>query len=415
MGYETWTETGTTGENDMNHILVIIPTLDTGGSQRAVSNFLTNLPDDYDADIVLNDSKSIVYPYKGNIVDLGLKATKNRSSLLYQIRVFFRRLHVIRKLKKNNQYQAAYSFMDSANIANILTGKKYCKTIVSVRTNLAISGQNSWKYKYLVNPMAKWLYRYADKVVAVSEGVRKELIDVLKFKADNIITIYNGYNLNQIIEASKESLSEDEEKLFEDCVPIMMVGRLCREKAQWNMIRAMKHIVEAVPNSKLFIFGEGSYRQYLETLIREMGISDNVCLMGFQDNPYKFIKRATIFVMTSLYEGFPNSLIEAMALDVPCIATDFKSGAKEILAPDLDSNSSIGHKCYYSEYGIITPICDGVEYKAKESITEEEEMLSEAAVSMLSNDKMREQFITNGKKIVQQFSADAMVKNYLSL
>ena len=399
----------------MNHILVIIPTLDTGGSQRAVSNFLTNLPDGYEADIVLNDSKSIVYPYKGNIIDLGLKATKNRSSLIYQAKVFFRRLHVIRQLKKNGHYQAAYSFMDSANIANILTGKRYCKTIVSVRTNLAISGQNSWKYKYLVNPMAKWLYRYADKVVAVSEGVRRELIDVLKFKANNIITIYNGYNLDQIIEASYELLSAEEEKIFEDCIPIMMVGRLCREKAQWNMIRAMKQIIEVVPNAKLLILGEGSYRSYLETLIREMGLCNNVHLLGFKDNPYKFIKRAQVFVMTSLYEGFPNSLIEAMALDVPCIATDFKSGAKEILAPELDSNSSIGDRCYYSKYGIITPICDGIEYKSQDAITEEEKLLSEATIKMISDEKMRENFLVNGKEIVQHFSVSAMVRQYLNL
>ena len=78
--------------------------------------------------------------------------------------------------------------------------------------------------------MAKGLDRYADKVVAVSEGVRRELIDVLKFKADNIITIYNGYNLDQITEASNEHLSVEEEKIFEGCIPIMMVGRFCREK-----------------------------------------------------------------------------------------------------------------------------------------------------------------------------------------
>ncbi len=399
----------------MNHILVIIPTLDTGGSQRAVSNFLTNLPDDYEADIVLNDSKSIVYPYKGNIIDLGLKATKNRSSLIYQIKVFFRRVYVIRQLKKNNHYQAAYSFMDSANIANILTGNRYCKTIVSVRTNLAISGQNSWKYKYLVNPMAKWLYRYADKVVAVSEGVRRELIDVLKFQANNIITIYNGYNLDQIIEASGEPLSAEEEKIFEDCIPIMMVGRLCREKAQWNMIRAMKQIIEAVPNAKLIILGEGSYRPYLEALIKEMDLADNVCLIGFKDNPYKFIKRAQVFVMTSLYEGFPNSLIEAMALDVPCIATDFKSGSKEILAPESDSNSSIGDRCYYSQYGIITPICDGVEYQSIDQLTKEEKLLSDAVVKMLIDNDMRSEYISKSMEVVEKFSINEMIRQYLDL
>lgn len=398
----------------MSRILVIVPTLDTGGSQRAVSNLLTNLPEEIEADIVINDNKSIVYPYKGKVIDLGLKATKNRSSLAYQISVFFRRILIIRKLKKKNNYKASYSFMDSANMANILTGKKYCKVIVSVRTNLAISGRNDWKYKYLIIPMAKWLYRYADSVVAVSEGVRKELINTLRFKESNVITIYNGYNIDQIVESSKEHLSTEDERLFDDCIPILMVGRLCREKAQWNMIRAMKIIIDDVPNARLFVLGEGKYRPYLENLITDMGLSDSVILLGFKDNPYKFIKRAKVFVMTSLFEGFPNSLIEAMALNIPCIATDFRSGAKEILAPEIDPNSSIGDTCYYSDYGIITPMCDGNEYKADDPITKEENMLAEAVIKILTDKVLYNHYSENCKTIVDKFTIEEMVRRYMS-
>ena len=109
------------------------------------------------------------------------------------------------------------------------------------------------------------------------------------------------------------------------------------------MIRAMKHIVEAVPNSKLFILGEGSYRQYLEMLIREMGISDNVCLMGFQDNPYKWVKNAGCFILASRSEGSPNALFEALYLGVPSVVTR--------CTPNIDDIIHDGKNGYKVEIG----------------------------------------------------------------
>lgn len=399
----------------MKKILVIIPSLDTGGAQRAVSNFVTNLPPEYEADILLNDNKSIVYPYKGTILDLGLKPKSDRSGLWYQFRVFFRRIVFLRKLKRHNHYLTAYSFMDSANIANILSGNRYCKTVVSVRTNLAISGKNSWKYRFLINPMTKFLYRYADYVVAVSEEVKNELINSLGFYSENITTIYNGYNSGQIKEDAKDSIPEEERHLFQDCTPIVTVGRLSREKAQWHLIRIMKRVAEVVPNVRLLVLGEGAYRKYLEELIKELGLEDKVYLLGFKDNPYKYIAKAKVNVMSSLYEGFPNSLVEALVLGIPCVTTDFKAGAREILAPELNLDDGYISNSYNAEYGIIVPECDGIEYGAEDLLTREEIILADAIIKMLSDDFLREKYAHKSKEAASRFRIDKMVQGFLEL
>ena len=396
-------------------ILIIVPTLDTGGAQRAVSNMLTNMPDDYDADIVLNDTKSIVYPYKGTIIDLGLKEKKDRSGLIYQAKVFFKRVSAIWKLKKKNKYLAAYSFMDSANFANILTGKKYCKTIVSVRINLSVCAKNNWKYKCIILPMAKALYKFADKVVAVSRDVEYDMVNRLGFKSNNIVTVYNGYNSDSILEISSEELPEEEKKIFDNSYTILMVGRLCKQKAQWHMIRAMKDIVNKKPDVKLVILGEGEYRDYLELLIKQMNLSKNVFLLGFKDNPYKYMKKSDLFVMTSLFEGLPNGLIEALILGVPCIATDFQSGAKEILDPEMDLQYSIKEKVHYGKNGIITPLCDGVEYSPNDPITREESFIVSAIFELINNTELYDKYKQNTKEISNLFSIDKMVEGFLKL
>lgn len=394
-------------------ILIIIPTLDTGGAQRAVSNLLMGLPDDVEADVVLNDVKSVVYPYKGNLIDLGMSNQVDRSSLLYQIKVFFRRLNKIKGLKKTRGYKAAYSFMDSANIANILTGNKYCKTIVSVRTNLAISARNNWKYRYLVVPIARLLYRYADKVVAVSKGVQDEMTDVMHFRTDTITTIYNGYDLENISRLGNDEVENDIKKLLNGNV-ITTMGRLSRAKAQWNLIRAMKIVVETIPDVRLLVLGDGERSEYLHKLVEELGLSRNVFFVGFKKNPFSIIKRSQLFVMTSLYEGFPNSLIEALALKVPCVATDFKSGAREILAPDLEKEKVV-REITKAKYGIVTPICDGCEYSAIDPLTVEERILADAIIEMLGNHELRDYYIDRSNEVVEAFSIKKMVDSYCRL
>lgn len=171
-------------------VLLVVSGLNTGGAQRVAANMSMGLPEDCEIDILVNDSDEICYSYKGHILDLGMKPQKDKSKLSYQGRVFIRRLLAIRKLKHTGDYDAVFSFLDGANIANILTGKKKCKTIVSIHSRLSASSFD-WRYKYIVFPLIRLLYKYADSVVTVSKGVEKDLREKIGNNGNSVITIYN--------------------------------------------------------------------------------------------------------------------------------------------------------------------------------------------------------------------------------
>ena len=391
-------------------IAIVVSTLDLGGAQRAVSNIVMNLPTDCEIDLILNSREHIVYPYRGNIISLDLEPQENRSGLLYQGKVFFKRLRLLRKLKREKGYNAVISFLDSANIANILTGKKFCKTIVSVRTRL--SGENNWKYKIIVSNLVKLLYNKADKVVAISEGVRQDLIDNFNIKKENVCTIYNFYDVKEIQE--KAAMPCEEVEVEQDSFSIATMGRFVQQKGQWHLLRAFKEVLKEEPKAKLYILGEGELQDYLYKMVDELEMRESVVFCGFLKNPFSLISKVKLFVFPSLWEGFGNALVEAMACGVPCIASDFKYGAREIMQDNADINLEC-KKVETVDYGILTPVCSNVYNAPKDMLEKEEEFLKEAILKVMSEETVQEVYAQKAIERAGYFTAEKTVEQWLKL
>lgn len=391
-------------------IAIVVSTLDLGGAQRAVSNIVMNLPTDCEIDLILNSREHIVYPYRGNIISLDLEPQENRSGLLYQGKVFFKRLRLLRKLKREKGYNAVISFLDSANIANILTGKKFCKTIVSVRTRL--SGENNWKYKIIVSNLVKLFYNKADKVVAISEGVRQDLIDNFNIKKENVCTIYNCYDVKEIQE--KAAMPCEEVEVEQDSFSIATMGRFVQQKGQWHLLRAFKEVLKEEPKAKLYILGEGELQDYLYKMVDELEMRESVVFCGFLKNPFSLISKVKLFVFPSLWEGFGNALVEAMACGVPCIASDFKYGAREIMQDNADINLEC-KKVETVDYGILTPVCSNVYNAPKDMLEKEEEFLKEAILKVMSEETVQEVYAQKAIERAGYFTAEKTVEQWLKL
>lgn len=391
-------------------IAIVVSTLDLGGAQRAVSNIVMNLPTDCEIDLILNSREHIVYPYRGNIISLDLEPQENRSGLLYQGKVFFKRLRLLRKLKREKGYNAVISFLDSANIANILTGKKFCKTIVSVRTRL--SGENNWKYKIIVSNLVKLFYNKADKVVAISEGVRQDLIDNFNIKKENVCTIYNCYDVEEIQE--KAAMPCEEVEVEQDSFSIATMGRFVQQKGQWHLLRAFKEVLKEEPKAKLYILGEGELQDYLYKMVDELEMRESVVFCGFLKNPFSLISKVKLFVFPSLWEGFGNALVEAMACGVPCIASDFKYGAREIMQDNADINLEC-KKVETVDYGILTPVCSNVYNAPKDMLEKEEEFLKEAILKVMSEETVQEVYAQKAVERAGYFTAEKTVEQWLKL
>lgn len=395
-------------------VLFVVSSLNNGGAQRVASNLSMHLPAGYESDFLLNETADMIYPHTGRIFDLGMPRVDDRGKLGYQLKVFFRRLKWLRRLKRSGEYSAVFSFMDSANVANILTGKKNCRVIASVHCALTRNSTNP-NYRLIVFPLVRLLYKYADRVIAVSEGVKKDLEDNLGYREENLVTIYNGFDIDSIIKDSLEPVSQDDAKLLDSRPVLATMGRLCRQKAYGHLIRAMKLVVEEYPECRLLIMGEGPDEQYLKELTEVFGLNDNVVFTGFLSNPFRILRNSDIYVMSSIYEGLPSALIEACALGVPCVSTDFHSGAREILAPGLDIDDLCKDRYIEAEYGILTPVCDDCEYDALHPITAEEKMLAEAIIHLLKDEALRKRYSESGAECAGRFDADTMAEKWMAL
>lgn len=173
------------------------------------------------------------------------------------------------------------------------------------------------------------LYPHADVVIAVSKGLAKELETYLKMKSGSIQSIYNPVFDQSLFLKAQVPV---EHPWFQDGEPpvVLGVGRLVVQKDFSTLIRAFAQVRQAQP-ARLVILGDGGEKRQLLDLAQEMGVESDVAILGFVDNPYAYMTKAAVFVLSSLLEGLPTVLIEAMAAGTPVVSTNCESGPAEIL------------------------------------------------------------------------------------
>lgn len=205
-------------------------------------------------------------------------------------------------------------------------------------TRLAISERATYSlqiqhermlYARILTPLMRWAYPKADVVVAVSQGVADDLVQAIGLPAEKVVVAYNPVVTPTLIELATESLQHP--WVTDGAPPVVLgVGRLSKEKDFSTLIKAFAK-VHAQRACRLVILGEGDLRGQLEALIAEKGLASSVQLLGFVDNPFAWMQRATLFVLSSVCEGLPNALIQAMACGTSVVSTDCPSGPMEIL------------------------------------------------------------------------------------
>jgi len=391
--------------NKKRSIAIIVPTLRGGGAERVASNLSLYLSDKkYNKYIILYSAEKIEYPYRGNLIDLNIKAINNPLAKIFTL---IRRIYKLKRIKRKLNIQTTISFLEAANIVNIFSKNKD-KVIISIR-NFKSKSSNGL-YGKIYNCLIKMFYNRVDMLVAVSKGVKKDLVENYEIKENKIKVIYNLYDLEKIQKLAGEKIEDNYKDLFNYPV-IINVGRLTKQKGQWHLMRAFKKIKEEIVNMKLIILGTGELEDYLNKLIGELNLEKDVYFLGFQENPFKFISKSKIFVFPSLYEGFPNALVEAMACGIPVISSDCKSGPREILAPETDLKIE-AKKVEYSKYGVLIPVCDDKYYDAQLPLTTEERILAKSIVELYSSKDLLENYTVKAKERVKDFDKDKIILEY---
>lgn len=307
-----------------NKIALFLPSLRGGGAERVMVNLARGFSEKgLEVDLVLAKAEG---PYLSE-VPAGVRVIDLHSS-----RVLASLPHLVRYLRRERP-QAILSAMDHANIVAIWARKLarvQSRVVVTVHNTLSRATTNSDNFRGRLMPcLIRMFYPWADAVVAVSGGVAEDLAKATGLPQEQIRVIYNPVVTPEILEKAEEPLNHTWFAPGEPPV-ILSAGRLTKQKDYPTLIRAFAMVRRERP-ARLMILGEGEERPKLEALIQELGLDEDVSLPGFVDNPYAYMARSAVFVLSSAWEGFGNVLVEAMAVGTPVVATDCPSGPAEIL------------------------------------------------------------------------------------
>ncbi|HUL00605.1 MAG TPA: glycosyltransferase [Nitrospirota bacterium] len=389
----------------MMKIAIVVPTLAHGGAEKVASQLSKFMSSKSQMQVIVMKS-DIEFDYSGTLVNMNVNTILERkviSRLINTIKITYK----LYKLKKAESYGAVISFLELANIPNILSGST--RTLISVREHRLSSTQNDIQRK-LTNLLIRLLYNRANKIVAVSRGIEQSLLSDFGIAPHKIRVIYNPIMTDNIETRMKQTLSQEMLQIY-SCPVIATMGRLTVQKGQWHLIRSFKKVLQSVPNAKLVVLGEGELKDNLTSLVNKMGLAHAVYFLGFDSNPFKFIARARMFVLPSLWEGFPNALIEAMACGVPVISTDCNTGPREILAPDTDYHVRAGD-IEYAQYGILVPVLDGEMRSEVEPLSREEDKLAFCMIKVLQDENLAKRYAFQVQVRARDFSSDSIMAKW---
>lgn len=235
---------------------------------------------------------------------------------------------------RRHRPQALVSALDYPNFVALLArdlARAPTRVVVTEHNTLSVAVANASRSKSRVRArpaLARRFYPRADAVVAVSKGVASDLTKAVGLDMP-VRTIHNPVVSPYLLQCAAES---PQHPWFREAGRplILAVGGLNRQKDFWTLLRAFARLREAIP-ARLVILGEGKQRSSLEALAGELGIRDHLDMPGFVRNPYSHMASASLLTMSSVWEGLPTVLIEALACGCPVVSTDCPSGPREIL------------------------------------------------------------------------------------
>ena len=318
-------------------LAIFLPSLNGGGAERAMLNLAHGLAESgCGVDLVLAQAKG---PYLNEVHDsvriVDLKASRVLTSLPALVRYL-----------RREQPEALLSALDYANVvalwARRLAGIP-SRVVVNEQNTISRSARNSARRRQRMVPhLIKRFYPWADYVIGNSHGVAADLSQVTGLPPERIKILYNPVVTPEVREKARAPLNHP---WFEAGQPpvILAVGRLTKQKDFPTLMRAFAQVRPTWP-ARLLILGEGPDRPALEALANQLDLEDDVAMPGFVENPYAYMSRASLYVLSSRWEGLPTVLIEALYCGPPIIATDCPSGPREILAD--------------GQHGLLVPVGD---------------------------------------------------------
>ena len=354
--------------------------LHQGGFERVCVATARLMQDYYNVYILIFSSKDINYDVSGlEVIDIDVPAKKGVVNKVINV---FKRVLKVKKLKKELGIDIAYSFGGSANYVNVLSkGKEKVLTGLRCQTDMENEKQ------------VRLFCSRSDQVLSCSKEIMRQLHN--DFNYDKSSYIYNPLDVEDIREKGKEAVSDY--PFSEGDYVIASMGRNDYIKGMWHLVKAFSLVHNEEPKAKLLVLGAGDWSGY-EELAKKLGAGDAVFFPGVRKNPFAYVSKADLYVCASNHEGFPNAVLEGMALGKPVISTDCKTGPREILLSEsqyedlierIPDGSSIKEPIT-GDFGILVPDMDETVNMDPDVITDGERILAAEIKKVLLDDRLKE-------------------------
>ncbi len=310
--------------------------------------------------------------------------------------------------------QTLVSFEDRANIVS-MTVPARIRRILSIRHPMV-------SVLFFKTPLKRWLIdaafrlflRGVDIVTFNSTESMTEFRDHFGVPSARLAVIPNFCDHEELKEeAGQHVVPAEYAEVFHHPTAVAC-GRFKPVKGFEQLIRAFSRVHEQLPDARLVILGDGPLMPALRDLAHRLDLGNRVVLPGFTNHPPAWLSRADVFVLSSLSEGFPNVLLESLALGTPAIAADCVSGPREILAPATDVTQKAA-EVELAEFGILTPSLPHVVPTADTPLNEAESALVEGLLRILRDDTLRSRYAELGHRRSLDFGVDKIRERWLNL
>lgn len=378
----------------MKKIGLLISTMNSGGAERVVSHLTRILGEKYEVHLILFEDTYMEYECAGTLHVMNIPAKSG--GIFSKLGLLYKRIRELKRLIRQLELSCVISFLDSPNFVNLLTGVRGCGKMVSIRNYSQVENSGSTLGK-LTDWGMKLLYRRADRVITVSRLLERDFATVYGVPAEKITTIYNPYDFEDMHRKGQLPLPEEAQTFFDSGFVFANVGRMVHQKGLWHLVKAFSLVHKEHPEARLVLIGEDWTDGKLPALLEQLQLQDCVLLTGRVRNPYQYLQRADCYVLSSLFEGFPNALVEAMACGLPVIAADCPSGPMEILyqEPDLSKKTETVTE---ADYGLLIPLPEDRENWEPDSVTDGERHMAKAMEKLLTDEKLRTQLAQKARE-----------------
>ena len=320
-------------------VAFFLPSAGGCGAERVIITIVERLAErGYAVDLLLGESKAADVDYSLSGVNI-IGFDRDRLSLC------------VRPLAKYLRKSEPGAIVSTIYISNIIVALSHLASRSNTHLVLRIANtpsehiSSSAPRHVIGRRLLPFAYGRADEIIAISSGVKRDLVESFSVPPEKISIVHNPIDLESVNQQASQTADHPWVQSENDDLKIILgMGRLTPQKDFTTLIRAFTRVQNRRENTRLIILGNGELRSELDSLTHELGVAELVEFPGYVNNPFPYLANADLFVLSSAWEGFGNVLVEALACGCPVVSTDCPSGPREILAD--------------GEFGQLVPIGD---------------------------------------------------------